>query len=56
MLLFIKSVAILIEQIENKPGKQDQKIELLFKPQSNIDKEESRRTPIGVKKNYKGPL
>lgn len=50
MLNLYKDVAILIEQIENKLGKQDQKIELLFSYLNQfIQKEESPRVPIGFK-------
>lgn len=50
MLNLYKDVAILIEQIENKLGKQDQKIELLFSYLNQfIQKEESPRVPIGYK-------
>ncbi|MDO8992355.1 MAG: ORF6N domain-containing protein [Daejeonella sp.] len=50
MLNIYKDVAILIEQIENKLGKQDQKIELLFSYLNQfIQKEEGPRIPIGFK-------
>lgn len=50
ILNLYKDVAILIEQIENKLGKQDQKIELLFSYLNQfIQKEESPRVPIGFK-------
>ncbi|MDP2414069.1 ORF6N domain-containing protein [Daejeonella sp.] len=50
MLNIYKDVVILIEQIENKLGKQDQKIELLFSYLNQfIQKEESPRIPIGFK-------
>jgi hypothetical protein len=50
MLSLYKDVAILIEQIENKLGKQDQKIELLFSYLNQfLQKEESPRIPIGFK-------
>jgi len=50
MLNLYKDVAILIEQIENKLGKQDQKIELLFSYLNQfIQKEEGPRVPIGFK-------
>jgi hypothetical protein len=50
ILNLYKDVAILIEQIENKLGKQDQKIELLFSYLNQfIQKDESPRVPIGFK-------
>ena len=36
MLILLKDVAILIEQIEDKRGKRDQKIELLFNTSINL--------------------
>ena len=50
MLLLHKDVSILVEQVENKLLKQDEKIELLFNYLSKfIDKEDKPRVEIGFK-------
>jgi hypothetical protein len=50
ILVFHKEVANLIEQVENKLVKQDQKIELLFTYLDKfIEKEKIPRIPIGFK-------
>ncbi|MET3982127.1 phage regulator Rha-like protein [Mucilaginibacter sp. UYP25] len=50
LLLLHKDVQLLIEQVEKKLIKQDQKIELLFTYLNKfMEKEEKPRTPIGYK-------
>jgi hypothetical protein len=50
VLFLHKDVALLVEQIENRLVKQDDKIELLFAYLSKfIEKEEIPRIPIGFK-------
>ncbi|MFD1628438.1 hypothetical protein [Pseudopedobacter beijingensis] len=51
VLLLHKDVSLLVEQIEKRLGKQDEKIELLFAYLSKfIEKEDSPRNTIGYKK------
>jgi len=51
MLLLHKDVSLLIEQVEKKLLKQDQKIEVLFNYLSKfIEKEDKPRTEIGFKR------
>jgi hypothetical protein len=50
MLLLHKDVSLLVEQVERKLLKQDEKIELLFTYLSKfIEKEDTPRTPIGFR-------
>jgi hypothetical protein len=52
MLLLHKDVLLLVEQVEKKLIKQDEKIELLFTYLSKfIEKEEQPRTKIGYKRS-----
>ena len=54
MLLLHKDVSLLIEQVEKKLLKQDQKIEVLFNYLSKfIEKEGKPRTEIGFKRKGK---
>jgi len=54
MLLLHKDVSLLVEQVEKRLGKQDEKIELLFTYLSKfIEKEEQPRTEIGFKRKGK---
>jgi phage regulator Rha-like protein len=49
-LLLHKDVALLVDQVEKRMGKQDKKIELLFSYLSQfMEKEEEPRKPIGFK-------
>jgi phage regulator Rha-like protein len=49
-LLLHKDVALLVEQVEKRMGKQDKKIELLFSYLSQfMEKEDEPRKPIGFK-------
>lgn len=51
LLLLHKDVSLLVEQVEKRLLKQDEKIELLFTYLSRfIDKEDMPRTPIGFKR------
>ena len=53
-LLLYKDVALLVEQVEKRLGKQDEKIELLFAYLSKfIEKEDTPRTEIGFKQKGK---
>ena len=53
-LLLYKDVALLVEQVEKRLGKQDEKIELLFAYLSKfIEKEDTPRTEIGFKRKGK---
>lgn len=55
VLLLHKDVSLLVEQVEKRLIKQDEKIELLFAYLSKfIEKEEKPRTPIGFKTRGKG--
>lgn len=50
MLLLYKDVSLLVEQVEKRLGKQDQKIELIFTYLNKfIEKEDISSTPIGFK-------
>jgi hypothetical protein len=54
LIILHKDVSILVEQVEKKLLKQDEKIELLFNYLSKfIEKEDSPRVPIGFKTNNK---
>ena len=54
MLMLHKDVSLLVEQVEKRLGKQDDKIELLFTYLSKfIEKEEKPRTEIGFKRKGK---
>lgn len=54
MLLLHKDVSLLVEQIEKRLGKQDEKIELLFTYLSKfIEKDDEPRTPIGFRQKGK---
>ncbi|MDB5014877.1 MAG: DNA-binding protein, partial [Daejeonella sp.] len=51
ILLLHKDISLLVEQVEKKLIKQDQKIEVLFTYLSKfIEKEETPRTEIGFKR------
>lgn len=53
-LLLYKDVSLLVEQVERKLGKQDEKIELLFTYLSKfIEKDDTPRTEIGFKQKGK---
>ncbi len=50
-LLLHKDVSLLVEQVEKRLGKQDQKIEVLFNYLTKfLEKEDSPRTEIGFKR------
>jgi len=52
MILLHKDISLLVEQVEQKLIKQDQKIEVLFSYLSKfIDQNEEPRTQIGFKQN-----
>ena len=54
MMLLHKDVSLLVEQVEKRLGKQDEKIELLFTYLSKfIEKEEQPRAEIGFKRRGK---
>lgn len=54
MLLLHKDVSLLVEQVEKRLSKQDEKIELLFTYLSKfIEKEDQPRTEIGFKRKGK---
>ncbi len=54
MLILYKDVAILIEQIEDKLGKRDQKIELLFNTSINLfTKKKARVHQLVLNRVYK---
>lgn len=54
MVLLHKDVSLLVEQVEKKLLKQDQKIEVLFTYLSKfIEKEEQPRAEIGFKRKGK---
>lgn len=53
-LLLYKDVSLLVEQVERKLGKQDEKIELLFTYLSKfMEKDDKPRTEIGFKQKGK---